>query len=128
SLDRADRRVEHRGDLDVRQPAEVGELDHTALLVGKLPQGVADLARLGSAGHLELGPLGRGDQLLDALVADTATVANGDPPQRVDRAVVDDPEYPGAHAAAIAVVARPAAPQREERFLHDFFGERALTA
>ena len=42
--------------------------------------------------------------------------------QRVDRAVVDDPEDPGAHRAARAVVVRAGAPQVQERLLDDVLG------
>ena len=42
--------------------------------------------------------------------------------QSVDRPVVDDAEHPGADAAAVGLVAQPAAPDREERLLGDVLG------
>jgi formate dehydrogenase len=48
--------------------------------------------------------------------------------QRVDRAIVHHAEDPGAHAAPRAVIAGAAAPQREKRLLHHFFGQAASSA
>src|SRR5205807_283702 len=78
--------------------------------------------------HLDLGALGRREPLLDPLLAHESAVADTPAAQRVDRTVVDDAEQPRANASAVAVIARPAAPQRQTRLLHDVLREGAVGA
>ena len=106
ALDGADGQLEHLGDLGVGEAAEVGQLDHAPLLLGQRLERAAHGARLLAPGHLDVGALGRLEALLDALGARAAAVVDEVAPQRVDRAVVDDPEHPGAHAAARRLVAQ----------------------
>jgi hypothetical protein len=65
-----------------------------ARLVRELIQGCPDLAGLVAATDLIVGALRRLQTLLDALVTDPATLVDHAPTQRVDRAVVDDPNTP----------------------------------
>src|SRR2546430_15690669 len=85
ALDRPDRRVQRLGDLRVREAAEVGQLDHPALLGRELVQSGADGGRLLASGRLDVGSLARLEALLEALVAGTAAVVDERAPERVDR-------------------------------------------
>src|ERR1700733_1068142 len=107
---------------------EVRQLDHLALLAGELIQGMANFPRLLAAGDIQLRALGSRHAFLQALVVDDPLVAHRASAQGVDCTVVHDAEHPRAHAAATAVVARAAAPQRQERLLHDVLRERSLSA
>ena len=80
------------------------------------------MARLVAARHLHVGQLGRLLALLEPLGAGAPAVVHQVAPQRVDGAVVDDAQHPGAHAAAVGAVAQPAAPDRQERLLRDVLG------
>src|SRR5205085_4965065 len=128
ALDGADGGVEHLGDLRMREAAEVGERDHLALLVGQLVERRTHRRRLVAARDLDVGALARLEAFLQTLVAGAPAVVHERAPQRIDRAVVDDAEHPGAHAAPSPVVARAAAPQGEERLLRDVLGDAALAA
>ena len=77
------------------------------------------------AGGLDVGALGGLQALLQALVARAALLVHVGSAERVDRAVVDDAEHPGADGAAAAVVAGAGAPEREEGLLHDVLGDAA---
>ena len=70
-----------------------------------------------SRGSVRTWLLGIVHALGDPLPVDEATVAHSAPVQRVDRAVVHDAEQPRAHAAAAAVIARAASPQRQAGLL-----------
>src|SRR5206468_9000599 len=111
ALDGADRRLEHLGDLRMREAAEVGQLDDLALLGWERSERLAHVARLVAARGLDVRALAGLQALLDALVAGAAAVVDHRAPQRVDRAVVHDAEDPRAHRAARAVVARARAPE-----------------
>src|SRR4029077_6794758 len=101
------------------EAAEVGQLDRAALLGRQRLQRAPHLARFGAARRLDVRALLGDELLLDPLVARAMALLHDAAAQRVDRPVVGDPEDPRAHAAAAAVVARPAAPDRQERLLHD---------
>src|SRR5947209_5060768 len=110
AFDGTDRHVEHLGYLRMGESAEVGELDHLNLLLGQRGERRADGAGLVAAGHLDVGPLGRLLQLLKPFAACAPPVVHEVAPQRVDPAVVDDPEQPRADAAALRLVPQAAAP------------------
>src|SRR5437660_12920750 len=110
SLDRAHRRVEHRGYLDVRESSEVRQLDDAPLLEWQLLERPAQLSRGRVSDRLQIGALGGLESFLRALLVRAPAVVHAAAAQGVDRAVVDDAERPRAHAAARAVIAARAAP------------------
>src|SRR5438270_4423692 len=126
ALDGPERHAEHLRDLRVREPAEVGEVDHLALLVGQGLDRLADRPRLVAPGNLELGALGRLLTLLDALGARPSALMHEVPAQRVDAAVVNDPQDPRPDAAALALVAQATAPDRQKGLLRDVLGDRTV--
>ncbi len=128
TLDRTDGHLQHRGDLGVREPAEVRQLEHAALLLGQAAQGAPDLVGALPAKDLRLGVLGTRHALDGPLFVEAVPIAHPAAAQRVDRAVVHDPQDPVAHAPAAAVVPRASAPQREECLLQDVLGGRAPAA
>src|SRR5258705_2330666 len=83
ALDRADRRIQHLGDLRVREAAEVRQLDHLALLGGKLVQGGPHRGRLLAPGGLDIGSLARFEAFLEALVAGSAAALHDRSPYSV---------------------------------------------
>src|SRR5437868_5109121 len=84
ALDRPDRRVEQLGDLRVREAAEVGQLDHLALLGGKLVERGPYRRRLLAPRRLDVGSLARLEAFLETLVAGAAAVVHERAPKRVD--------------------------------------------
>ena len=105
------------------ESTEVRELDHLALTIRELVEGAAHRARLVAAGGLDVGALGRLLLLLEPLGGRAAALVDQVPAQSIDPAVVDDAEHPRANAAALAAVAEPAAPDRQECLLHDVLGD-----
>ena len=103
----------------LREPAEVGQLDRSPLLGRQHSKCPPHVARLLPPGHLDVRSLARLVALLDHIQRLAATVVHRAAAHPVDRPVVDDPEDPGPDAAARLVVAQPAAPDRQERLLHD---------
>ena len=127
ALHGADRHLEHLGYLAVAEAPEVGQLDHARLLVGQLAESIAHLARVLAACRLHVGllALGRLVAFLDALGRAAAAVVHEVAPQGVDGPVVHDAQDPGPHASPVGLVARLAAPYREERLLRDVLGRDA---
>src|SRR5690242_5778863 len=68
ALDRARGQAESGRDLGVGEAAEVGQLDHLPLVVGKAVQRAADEPRVAAALDLVLGALARGQGLADPVV------------------------------------------------------------
>ena len=101
-----------------REAAEVRQLDRLPLLDRQRLQCSAHVARLLPPDHLDVRPLARLEALLHPVERLAPAVVDRAAPQRVDPAVVDDAQHPGAHAAARLVVAQAAAPDREKRLLH----------
>ena len=62
-------RSEHRGDLSMREAAEIGEIDDSGLLRRELLQSVANLARLLATDRLRVGALWRLQAFAQPLVA-----------------------------------------------------------
>src|SRR5205807_8582519 len=106
------------------EPAEVGELDHLSLLRRQLFQRPLYMARLIPPRHLHIGLLLSRQPLRDTFVADVAALTDDAAAKRVDRPVVYDPQHPISNTAPPAVIARAAAPQRQECLLHDVLGHR----
>src|SRR6201999_4081833 len=91
ALDRTDRHLQQLGDLAVRGPAEVRELDRVALIGRQRVDRLADGARLLAACGLDVRTLGRLATLGETLHRGPAALVDGVAAQPVDRAVVDDP-------------------------------------
>ncbi len=128
SLDGAGRKLKLLGDLGVGEPAEVGELDHLALIVGQVLQRVPHLGGVVAPLHLALG-------------ASAAAIRSAAPSSLTSRLVRTEsrrkrsiarlwttPRIQERTLPAAAVIAGAAAPQRQERLLDDVLGHRAPPA
>src|SRR5205823_11859701 len=113
--------------LGVAEAAEVGELDHLRLVARQLLQRAADLGGRLAPERLVLGQLTRRPLLEDRFVVEVELGRlAGFAAEGVDRPVADDPQRPGAHAAAGAVVAGTALPDRDEGLLGHVLGRAAV--
>ena len=117
-------RLEHRGDLRVREAAEVGELDHARLLGGQRRRSAARTSRASSRRAASTSVRSRRlEALLDALVAGPAAVV--DRRERRSASIARLWTMPSTQVrtrAAGAVVARAGAPEAQEGLLDDVLG------
>ena len=118
-LRRALRDVQHLGDLAVRVPVEVGQLQRPPLRVGKHLEGGADLAggvrpehRLGNVGHVALLPCH----------PRLTTPVRFLPADRIDRTAVGERPEEAAQGAAPRIDALRMLPQGHEHLLGDVLG------
>src|ERR1700742_3006989 len=81
ALDRPGRQLERCGDLPVREPAEVRQLDHLALLGRQLRERLADALRVLATDDLGLDEPGAADRLGKLLFRDVAPIAHRGPAQ-----------------------------------------------
>ena len=103
------------GDLLLGETAEVGELDRLALDVGQGAERVADRVRIEARRHLRP-DVGQGERVgRRRRRCSGSSVVGPPPPDGVDRAVVDDRQQPGLHAAASLDVAGGVAPRARGR-------------
>ena len=123
TLDRPQWDPEPLRDLGLGETSEVAELDRLTLTLGQRAQRDADVRGLEAEQRLLVGPLGR---LLVAVCDGLRARIVAGPPDGVDRTIAGDSQEPAAQAAAIGPVVVTAAPEGDERLLHDVFGGRAL--
>ena len=113
------------GDLTLGEPAEVGELERLALDVRERLQRRANGLGVQAGGHL--GPdVGQGQRRRQGRLDVRQFGRRTAPPDRIDRAVVDDRQQPGLDAAAPFHVPGGIAPRPEEGVLNDVLGERGV--
>ena len=123
ALDGADRRLEHLGDLGVGEAAEVGQLDHLALLGRQRRPSRRARSRPRRGGR----PRRRCARAASKRSSMPSSLA-----RRLSWTVARRrksiarwwtmPEHPGAHGALGALVARAGAPDVQERLLADVLG------